>query len=63
MTVMTHGPASRVQLDLALRAALLHAPRQAGRERAQRTTRRLTTCLAATAGAVASWDLLLLLSR
>lgn len=62
MTTMTLGTeASRVELELALRAALLHAPRESGRERARRATDRLTAALAATAGLVAAGDVLLLL--
>ena len=62
MTATTYrAEPSRVELELALRAALLHAPRENGRERARRVTDRLTAALAATAGVVAAFDLLLLL--
>jgi hypothetical protein len=62
MTTMTHNvQPSRVELELALHAALLHTPREIGRGRARRTTGRLTAGLAATAGVVAVCDVLLLL--
>ena len=60
MTIDTDTP-SRVELELALRAAVLQAsPREHGRERARRTTRSLVTGLASVAAAVAAFDLFLL---
>ena len=61
MTIDSSTP-SRVELELALRAAVLQAsPAQHGRERAARATRTLVTGLASVAGAVAAFDLFLLL--
>ena len=63
MTTMTLGSEpSRVELELALRAALLQAgPREVGRERAQRATARLVAFLSTTAALVALLDVALLL--
>ena len=62
MTTMTLGDGpSRVELELALRAAVLQAgPGEVGRERACRTTSRLTTSLSAVAALVALLDVALL---
>lgn len=60
-TTIETSTVSRVELELALRAAVLQAsPAAHGRERARRATRTLVTGLASLAGAVAAYDLLLL---
>ena len=57
------GTPSRVELELALRAAVLQAsPVEHGRERARRATRTLVAGLASVAGAVAVFDLFLLVA-
>lgn len=64
MSTMTFSTdRSKVQLELALRAALLHDPQEYGRERARRATSRLTATLAAAAGGIIVFDLLLVLTR
>lgn len=62
MTIDTGTP-SRVELELALRAAALQASpheHEHGRERARCATRTLMTALASVAGAVGGFDLFLL---
>lgn len=57
------GTSTRVELELALRTAVLQAsPREHGRERARGATRKLVTGLASVAGAVAAFDLSLLVA-
>lgn len=64
MTTMSLGTdPSRVELELALRAAVLQAgPREVGRERARRTTSRLVGGLSTVAGLLALLDIALLLA-
>ncbi len=60
MTIESSTP-SRVELELALRAAVLQAsPSEHGRERARRATHALVNGLASLAGVVAVFDLFLL---
>lgn len=62
-TISIQNEPSRVELELALRAAVLQAsPREHGRERARRTTDLLLRGLLGVACLVGAWDLLLLAS-
>lgn len=61
MTTPTlHRPSAELQLALTAALAGHHDAGQAGRERAARASRRLTTTLALLAGTVLSYDVLLI---